>query len=153
MKVALFEERCRSFHGQGAENHKKTQHNVYWPMFGPDTSPNIGQKMYGLSKLAWYGNTKKLKKKSLDRRLKIQRTTATSTLFCVIHAFLSSPHRARQLGQMSPACAGTYRYSCGDRCSHKRNAMRYELCNKNMGHWQKILRPRLTAYFKKDLSN
>lgn len=28
MKVALFEERCRNFPGQGAENHKKTQHNM-----------------------------------------------------------------------------------------------------------------------------
>jgi len=28
MKVALFEERCRDFPGQGGGNHKKTQHNM-----------------------------------------------------------------------------------------------------------------------------
>jgi hypothetical protein len=116
---------------------------VYWPSFQPDTTPNIGKKVRGLSKLASHDNIKKLKEKRLGKRLKTDKTTATSTLFCVIQVFLSSPHRARQLEQMSPVSAGTHRYRCGDRCSHKRNALRYELYHKTMGHWQKILQPRL----------
>jgi hypothetical protein len=44
--------------------------NVYWPSFEPDTSPNIGQKVCGLSKLASYDNIKKLKEKTFGQKIK-----------------------------------------------------------------------------------